>query len=223
MTRPRTARFALLAIIAASTLVATGCAGSPDSGEAATSAPASAAPASPATTPEPTETTATVAAASCENIISPSALDSFEAEGWTVEEEQMTVAAVTLADGISCTWTNAEQAGGNILIFGWSPITAEQAAQAEQSLESDGWTSESTDEGLMVTIDPNMAITVDDDGFGETYLFGDGWVIMAGTKQNLMLVDRRAPDPHVRRFVEPSISSGTNRITTRSGFTLGCR
>lgn len=192
MIRPRTARFALLALLAASTLVATGCAGAPDSGEAASAAPASAAPASPSAAPEPTETTATVAPATCENIISPSALESFKTEGWSAEDEPFTVAAVTLADGISCTWTNAQQAGGAILVFGWSPITAEQTAQAEQSLEADGWTAEPTDEGLMVTIDPNMAITVDDEGFGETYLFGDGWVIMAGTKQNLILVDRRA-------------------------------
>ena len=83
-------------------------------------------------------------------------------------------------------------ASGNLLLFGWAPITAEEADAAVSRLESQGWTREEAAEGYYVTEDATQSPTTDEDGYGMTYEFGDGWVTVADTKQGLLLIQRPA-------------------------------
>ena len=43
-------------------------------------------------------------------------------------------------------------------------------------------------DGLIVTESSETTVATDEDGYGLTYLFGDGWVKYADTKQGLLLV-----------------------------------
>ena len=52
-----------------------------------------------------------------------------------------------------------------------------------------GWRREDGADGIYITEDPQYAMGTDDDGYGMTYLFGDGWVKFADTRQSLLLID----------------------------------
>ncbi len=65
------------------------------------------------------------------------------------------------------------------------------AERAREGLEDEGWRSEESAQGVYVTEDPQYAMSTDEDGYGMTYLFGDGWVKVADTKQGLLLVEGR--------------------------------
>ena len=55
----------------------------------------------------------------------------------------------------------------------------------QQTLVDQGWVRESRRDGVYITESPETAIAKDDQGYGMTYLFGDGWVTIADTKQGL--------------------------------------
>ena len=74
-------------------------------------------------------------------------------------------------------------------IFGWTPIDDAEAAAAEKELTASGWKVEREDEGTYVTENPEWLGGRGVDGYGLTYLFGDGWVKFADTRQSLLLVD----------------------------------
>ena len=42
---------------------------------------------------------------------------------------------------------------------------------------------------MIVTESADTAVATDDEGYGLTYLFGDGWVKYADTKQSIALVE----------------------------------
>ena len=44
-------------------------------------------------------------------------------------------------------------------------------------------------EGVYITEAKETTIAVDSEGYGMTYLFGDGWVKLADTKQGLLLIE----------------------------------
>ncbi len=73
-------------------------------------------------------------------------------------------------------------------IYGWAPISADDADEAQSTLVTQGWKVEETPEGLVVTESADTTVATDDQGYGLTYLFGDGWVKYADTKQGLLLV-----------------------------------
>ena len=54
---------------------------------------------------------------------------------------------------------------------------------------SQGWLRESGADGVYVTESPETTIAADENGYGMTYLFGDGWVMLADTKQGLVLIE----------------------------------
>ena len=54
---------------------------------------------------------------------------------------------------------------------------------------SQGWVREDSAEGVYITESPETTIAVDEEGYGMTYLFGDGWVKLADTKQGLLLIE----------------------------------
>ena len=73
---------------------------------------------------------------------------------------------------------------------GWAPITADDAINMQAGLESEGWLREEADGTVYITEDPMQAPTTDENGYGMTYQFGDGWVLVADVKQNLLLIQR---------------------------------
>jgi len=77
---------------------------------------------------------------------------------------------------------------GNLIEFGWAPISTADAETVAAQLEKEGWRREPADSGFYITQDPSRVITVDDKGYGMTYQFGDGWVAVSDTKQNLLLM-----------------------------------
>ena len=185
-------RFTAVLALAASLAAVSGCAATaPEAAPTATTAPSAAAPSA---TPEPEATSDTAAAASedptCETIISPAVVSDFEALGWTNFEDAFTVGTVTVQvpEGVQCTWGDLSASAEDVQQFGGALITAAQAKTAEQDLVAEGWRTEDATEGVYVTESADTAVATDDEGYGRTYLFGDGWVKYADTKQSLLLV-----------------------------------
>ena len=193
MTRPLTRLAAMLAI-ASTALLASACAApAPESTALPSETAGAAARESPAPEPDAEATPDSDAASTdeptCDTIISPTTAADFDSLGWTALADSFTVGGVALADGIQCVWGDFSTATDNIQIFGWAPITETQAEIAEGELTADGWVREDSDEGVYLTENPETAVAVDEDGYGLTYLFGDGWVKYADTKQGIVLVD----------------------------------
>jgi hypothetical protein len=191
MTSPLTRLAAVLAI-ASTALLASACAPpAPESAPVPSETAGAAAPESPA--PEPDATPSPDVASSdeptCDTIISPTTAADFDSLGWTALADSFVVASVALPDGIQCVWGDFSTATDNVQIFGWAPITQEQAETAANELTAEGWMREESDEGVYVTENPETAFSVDDQGYGLTYLFGDGWVKYADTKQGIVLVE----------------------------------
>ena len=183
-------RFTAVLVLAASLAAVSGCASAaPEAAPDATTAPSAAAPSA---TPTPEATNDAAAAPSedptCETIISPAIVADFKALGWTNFQDAFTVGTVTLPEGVQCTWGDLSASAEDVQQFGWAPITAAQAATAEQDLVAEGWRTEDSPEGVYVTESADTAAATDDDGYGRTYLFADGWATYADTKQSLLLV-----------------------------------
>ncbi|MFT4135212.1 hypothetical protein [Microbacterium sp.] len=183
-------RCALLAALAASALLLAGCTSSPAPETTATASSPSTATAQ--ATPTPTASTAASEAAvpTCDELVAPEVTEATAAQGWTVREEPFVVGGVEIDHGISCTWADYSNATGNLLTFAWGSISAANATKAQRALESAGWLREKTDAGVYITEDPATAMTTDADGYGLTYLFGDGWVTFSDTRQGLLLIHR---------------------------------
>lgn len=169
--------------------VLTACAapsGPPKATPAASSTPTPDDAAGPASTPTPS---APAAELSCESMISAGTVDALSAAGWSAEPKEFVVGDVELTQGLLCFWADYSVGSDHGQLYGWSPITAEEAAQAQETLVSGGWRREDGPEGVYFTEDPQYSMGTDDDGYGMTYLFGDGWVKLADTKQGLILIE----------------------------------
>lgn len=187
MTRPPF-RLGAVALLIAAAAVLTACAGSPEPAPTKSSAPPTA-----TTAPEPeatTEPTAEPAAKpTCDELISPTLVADFEAVGWTFQEEVLRIGSTEIPEGVLCRWGDFTTASDHLQMFGWAPIAEADAASARDELVSSGWIEEEGDGGVYVTESPDTALQTDDEGYGITYLFGDGWVKFADTKQNILLVE----------------------------------
>ncbi|MCR2763568.1 hypothetical protein NQ152_08600 [Microbacterium sp. zg.B48] len=174
-------------MIAAALLVASGCASTPPAQPETSQTPAPA-PTSPTPTPE-TEAPPTPAGdPTCETIIPDQTVTDFEAVGWTARAEPFRVGELELPEGVQCIWGDFSTATDHVQIYGWAPITAKQAADAQKYLKDAGWRVEESAEGVMLTESADTTVATDADGYGLTYLFGDEWVKYADTKQGLLLV-----------------------------------
>jgi hypothetical protein len=188
--RPSALLAAALLACGAVALSLSGCAGGP---EVDTTATASMPPATrPVETPAPDAAAPaeTAAPVTCDTLISEDTRAELEAQGWTVRDEPFLIDTETFDDGLQCTWGDFSTATGNVLMFGWAPIDSELAADLQATLVEQGWTREEGEDGVYVTEDPSHALTVDENGYGLTYLFGDGWVTFGDTKQSLLLIER---------------------------------
>ncbi|MBZ4486035.1 hypothetical protein LQ938_09340 [Microbacterium sp. cx-55] len=179
----------LAALVAASGLLLAGCVG----GDTAAPAVTTAAPVQ-TTAPAPvasatTTPTAAATAVTCENLIPTSIQDEFASHNWTYKQDVFRVGERTISDGISCVWGDYSVASDHVQIFAWAPISGSDADAAQTELLAAGWLRVDDPNGTYLTEDPQTAVSTDEDGYGLTYEFGDGWVTMADTKQSLVLID----------------------------------
>jgi len=189
----RTRRLTGVTLLLTAALITTAC--------ASTTAPEATPTATPTITTQPADTeptpdpegAGTVAPedVTCENLIDADLVSDLTSRGWTPREDPFVIGDMELSGGLACTWGDfTAETGDNLLLFAWSPISPEDAETARASLASEGWLVEDGDDGAYVTEDPDEAIVVDDEGYGMTYLFGDGWVTLSDTKQGLVLIER---------------------------------
>ncbi|SFS07311.1 hypothetical protein SAMN04487846_2220 [Microbacterium sp. cf046] len=185
MTRALTL-FGASVVIAATLLVATGCTGAPGTPDGPeTPTPVAT---SPQPTPEVTQSAEPAGDPTCETIIPASTVEDFESVGWTARAESFRIGATEIAGGVQCIWGDFSTATDHVQIYGWAPISAEDAADAQAQLVAMGWRKEDVSAGVIVTESADTTVATDADGYGLTYLFGDGWVKYADTKQGLLLV-----------------------------------
>jgi hypothetical protein len=168
----------------------TACSGAPEAGPQQTQA----APAPTAATPEPSATPTTEPASAddptCETLIAPAVADDLESVGWSSQTEPFYIGSLEVVDGLQCVWADFDgPAGDHGMLFGWAQLGAEEAEPAAAELVEQGWVREESPEGVYITESPDTLISADEDGYGMTYLFGDGWVKLADTKQNLLLIE----------------------------------
>lgn len=168
--------------------VLAGCTADPDPVEAApteSSPPPSTAPSAPADD-EPS------APPTCETLLTPAMIRGFTSLGWSAQSDPFILGDNEI-DGLLCKWADYEAPNSNeVQIYGWGRLDADEAADAQELLVAQGWRLEEVAEGTLVSEDPAFAVIVDENGYGMSYLFGDGWVIVADTRQNLVLIDRPA-------------------------------
>lgn len=166
----------------------TACSGAPDTEPTSTpdaSAPATEAPVEPVETEAPADP----ATPTCETIITAGTVDALTEIGWTPERKDFVIGDVALPEGMLCFWADYSVATDHGQLYGWAAISAEDAATAQASLLESGWMRENAAEGSYFTEDPRYSLSVDEEGYGMTYLFGDGWVKLSDTKQGLILID----------------------------------
>lgn len=184
MTRRRTF-FGSSLLLTAGVLVLTACAGSTEAGPPPSPQPVAT---SPTPTPSVTATTEPLGDPTCETIIPAATVEDFGSVGWTVRAEPFRIGDQELEGGVQCVWGDFTTATDHVQIYGWAPISAEAADDAQDELVALGWRVEESPEGLIVTESADTTVATDGDGYGLTYLFGDGWVKYADTKQGLLLV-----------------------------------
>lgn len=169
--------------------VLAGCAATaepPAPSPSASAAPTPDDSAEPAATAAPTTPPAEI---SCESMISAGTVDALSDAGWTSEPKEFVIGDVELTEGLLCFWADYSVGSDHGQLYGWSPITADEEGKAQASLTAGGWRREDAPEGIYFTEDPQYSMGTDDDGYGMTYLFGDGWVKLADTKQGLVLIE----------------------------------
>ena len=174
-------------VVAAAMLVATGCSSPTDTAPGAGGTPTPFAT-SPEPTPEATASATPAGDPQCDTIIPASTVADFDSVGWTVRAETFRIGELEIPEGVQCIWGDFTTATDHVQIFGWAPISEEDAAEAEDQLVAMKWRVEETPEGTIVTESAETTVATDAEGYGLTYLFGDGWVKYADTKQGLLLV-----------------------------------
>lgn len=146
---------------------------------------------SPAPSPEPVSSSVpeTPGELTCESMISAGTVSVFTDMGWTAQSKEFVVGGVALTDGLLCFWADYSVASDHGQLYGWAALSPEEAAEAQAGLLDEGWKREDGTDGVYFTEDPQYAMGLDDDGYGMTYLFGDGWVRFADTRQGLILIE----------------------------------
>jgi len=195
MTRSRFAPLALSVLALTGALLLSGCAPVEPAAAPTTQGNAvSPTPTEAISVPTPDPSSSGSAGEGCEALVEPDTLGEFASRGWTYKQTPFTFEtqppSAPLDGGMICTWADYSVASANLIVFGWSPITAEKAESIAAQLEKEGWRRESSADGFYITQDPTKALSTDPNGYGMTYEFGDGWVMVSDWKQNLLLMVR---------------------------------
>lgn len=186
--RAHRSRLVALAALAGTVALLSACAGPEPTpmGPGAEPSTAPTASASPSPTPIATIDPADV---TCESMLAADALAEFQENGWTVRQDPFVILDLELPEGTACTWGDfSKPTSDDLVLFGWSPLDADDAADAQEALLAEGWSTEEEDGTTIVTEDPAFALRTDAEGYGVTYTFGDGWVAVSDTKQGLELI-----------------------------------
>lgn len=94
-------------------------------------------------------------------------------------------ATTSIPDGVECKWGSADIATDHgVQLFGWAPIDAAGTEKWVAYLTEQGWTR-SEGGGLIYLSDPFEGVE------GVTYAFGDGYVVLADSKEFVQLVSPR--------------------------------
>ena len=126
----------------------------------------------------------------CETIIPRTTAADFQSIGWAAQSEEFRIGATEISGGILCKWSNGSATADRVQMFGWAPIDDSTASRAQNDLVDSGWKREEGANGdVYVTENPDWIGGRGVDGYGITYLFGNGWVKVADTKQSLVLID----------------------------------
>ena len=141
------------------------------------------------TAPVDDATPAPGAEPTCKTIITPGTVDALTSQGWTAKQEELRIGETLIEDGLLCMWADFSTASDHGQMYGWGALDARTSDVAQSNLKRDGWLRSTEGDLVYFTEDPAYAITTDDDGFGMTYEFGDGWVKFADTKQGLLLIE----------------------------------
>jgi hypothetical protein len=187
MTVPRILGTAATLVLSA--VVLAGCAGSPDAQDKPDPVQTRTSTADPG--PEPTVTPTPVAEdPTCDTLIRETVVADFESLGWTSQQGPLYIGGTEVPDGLQCMWADFEgPAGDHGQMFGWAPLSDDAAADAQQELLAQGWIREEAPDGVYITEAPETTIATDADGYGITYLFTEGQVTVADTKQGLLLIE----------------------------------
>lgn len=165
----------VVAALSAALLLA-GCTGSPGNAGAPVAG-------SPTTSASPKGSSV---ALTCDNMIPPATVKAFKAASWTAEPGPLYVGDIHVPSGLQCTWGG--ESSERAEVFGRGPIDAATARDAEKQLLAQGWRRIDAPEGVYITASKDMILNPDDEGYGMTYLFGDGWVKVSSTKQGILLI-----------------------------------
>ena len=125
----------------------------------------------------------------CETIISGSDRRRLRERRLDGRAEPFRVGEIEIPEGMQCVWGDFSTATDHVQIFGWAPISEEMPPTRRTHLVEVGWHARRIPPtASIVTESPETTVATDDEGYGLTYLFGDGWVKYADTKQGLLLV-----------------------------------
>lgn len=191
MTHPSRPAALAAAVVALLLLAGCGAAGEPEGQTTPTPLPTAESPDPDATVApaEGGEDEAEPMVMTCETLVPQAVVDNFASVGWSAQEEPFRVGGTEIEGGLLCTWADFEsETNGELQFFGWAPIPPNQAESVQDNLLSQGWIREDGADGVFITESADTVIAPDDDGYGVTYLFGDGWVEIADTKQGLLLI-----------------------------------
>ncbi len=141
------------------------------------------------TAPSTPEPEAPAAEPTCETIISPGTVEALTGQGWTAKAEEFRIGETVLEGGLMCMWSDYDTPSDHGQMYAWAPIDESTAVTAQQHLVQEGWVRSVEEDRTYLTEDPAVALATDEDGYGMTYEFGDGWVKFADTKQSLLLIE----------------------------------
>jgi len=145
-------------------------------------------PTQPEQTPEPAPA-GEEADPTCETIIDETTVADFESIGWTSRADPFYIGSHEVPDGLVCVWADFDApASDHLQMFGWARVDDALSRTAQDELIAQGWIREQASEGVYITENPQTTIATDAQGYGMTYLFADGTVKLADTKQGLLLV-----------------------------------
>ncbi|WP_344691610.1 hypothetical protein [Microbacterium esteraromaticum] len=141
------------------------------------------------TAPVDDETPAADADPTCETIITKGTVEALTSQGWTSRQQELRIGDTLVEEGLMCMWADFSTPSDHGQMYGWGTVDERTSETAQSNLQRDGWLRSTEGDLVYFTEDPDYAIATDEDGFGMTYEFGDGWVKFADTKQGLLLID----------------------------------
>ncbi|MFK4834496.1 hypothetical protein ACI3KY_02075 [Microbacterium sp. ZW T2_14] len=178
------------AALVLTTVLLSACSGSPEAAPEETGNATTPTAAAPEPSATPTATSEAAAEPTCETLVGTSVVANYESVGWTSQAMPLYIGSTEIEDGLQCMWADFDgPAGDHGQMFGWAPLSEDEAADAQDELVSQGWLREEDAAGVYITESAETAITTDDQGYGMTYFFTNGQVLVSDTKQGLLLIE----------------------------------